>query len=48
MYGLRFDEALGFASRLHREQVRKGTTIPYLLEPLRSTVRKLEALASRP
>jgi GTP pyrophosphokinase len=26
----RFEEALVFATRLHREQVRKGTTIPYI------------------
>lgn len=26
----RFDRALGYASRLHREQVRKGTAIPYV------------------
>lgn len=26
----RFDEALSYASRLHREQRRKGTTIPYV------------------
>jgi (p)ppGpp synthase/HD superfamily hydrolase len=25
----RFDDALAFASRLHRSQLRKGTTIPY-------------------
>ncbi|MEB3335861.1 MAG: HD domain-containing protein [Leptolyngbyaceae bacterium] len=26
----RFEQALAFASQLHREQVRKGTTIPYI------------------
>ena len=26
----RYDDALSFASRLHREQTRKGTTIPYI------------------
>jgi (p)ppGpp synthase/HD superfamily hydrolase len=26
----RFEEALVFATRLHREQMRKGTTIPYI------------------
>jgi len=26
----RFDEALSYASRIHREQRRKGTTIPYV------------------
>ena len=26
----RFDDALAYASRLHREQLRKGTTIPYV------------------
>src|SRR3546814_5300422 len=26
----RFDEALAYASRLHREQRRKGTSIPYV------------------
>lgn len=26
----RFDDALSFASRLHREQCRKGTSIPYI------------------
>jgi (p)ppGpp synthase/HD superfamily hydrolase len=28
--GARFDDALGYASDLHRGQVRKGTTIPYV------------------
>ncbi len=26
----RFDRALGVAARLHRDQVRKGTTVPYM------------------
>ena len=26
----RYDEAVAFASRIHRDQARKGTTIPYL------------------
>lgn len=29
-YGPRFDEALGFAANLHREQVRKGSPVPYV------------------
>ena len=29
-YGKRFDEAVVYASDLHREQVRKGTGIPYI------------------
>jgi len=28
--GARFDEALAFAARLHRDQLRKGTEIPYV------------------
>ncbi len=30
MLSPRFDQALGYASRLHRGQIRKGTTIPYV------------------
>jgi (p)ppGpp synthase/HD superfamily hydrolase len=30
MLSPRFDEALSYASRLHRGQIRKGTTIPYV------------------
>lgn len=30
MLGPRFDEALSYASRLHREQARKHSTIPYV------------------
>ncbi len=29
-YGQRFEDALVYAARLHRNQVRKGTTIPYI------------------
>jgi (p)ppGpp synthase/HD superfamily hydrolase len=29
-YGERFEEALRYAARLHRPQVRKGTNIPYV------------------
>ncbi len=29
-YGERFEEALGYAARLHRVQMRKGTNIPYI------------------
>ncbi len=29
-YGERFEEALGYAARLHRAQMRKGTNIPYI------------------
>jgi (p)ppGpp synthase/HD superfamily hydrolase len=29
-YGPRFEEALVFAARLHREQVRKGSGVPYI------------------
>ena len=29
-YSSRFDEAVAFASSLHREQVRKGTKVPYV------------------
>lgn len=31
MYGERFDEAFVFASQIHREQVRKGSGIPYII-----------------
>lgn len=30
MLSPRFEEALHYAARLHRAQVRKGTTIPYV------------------
>ena len=30
MYGPRFDDALPYAARLHRDQVRKGSGIPYI------------------
>lgn len=30
MYGPRFEDALGYAARLHREQVRKGSGVPYV------------------
>lgn len=30
MYGERFDEALVFASSIHREQIRKGSGVPYI------------------
>lgn len=30
MYGERFDQALVFASKLHREQRRKGSEVPYI------------------
>lgn len=33
-YGERLDEALVYASKLHREQTRKGTEIPYLMHLL--------------
>ena len=29
-YGAKFDSALLYASRLHRDQVRKGTSVPYI------------------
>jgi (p)ppGpp synthase/HD superfamily hydrolase len=29
-YGEKFEEALGYAARLHRDQTRKGTGIPYV------------------
>lgn len=29
-YGKRFEEALAYAAHLHRRQLRKGTTIPYV------------------
>ena len=29
-YGAKFDHALSYASRLHRDQVRKGTSTPYI------------------
>ena len=29
-YGERFEEALRYAARLHRAQMRKGTNIPYV------------------
>ena len=29
-YGLKFEEALQYAARLHRDQTRKGTDIPYI------------------
>ena len=38
----RFEEALIFATRLHREQVRKGTTIPYIAHLLGVTSIVLE------
>jgi GTP pyrophosphokinase len=38
----RFEEALVFATRLHREQTRKGTTIPYISHLLAVTSIVLE------
>lgn len=38
----RFEEALIFATRLHREQMRKGTTIPYIAHLLGVTSIVLE------
>lgn len=38
----RFDEALAFASRLHREQVRKGSGIPYVAHLLATASLALE------
>jgi (p)ppGpp synthase/HD superfamily hydrolase len=38
----RFDDALGFASRLHRSQLRKGTTIPYVAHLLAVTALVIE------
>lgn len=34
IYGERFEEALGYAARLHRTQKRKGTNIPYVMHLL--------------
>ncbi len=30
----RFEDALAFAHQLHADQVRKGTTVPYVAHPL--------------
>jgi (p)ppGpp synthase/HD superfamily hydrolase len=38
----RFEEALAFAARLHREQVRKGSGIPYVAHLLATTALALE------
>ena len=38
----RFEEALVFATQLHREQTRKGTTIPYIAHLLGVTSIVLE------
>jgi (p)ppGpp synthase/HD superfamily hydrolase len=40
--GPRFDQALLYASELHRRQVRKGTTIPYIAHLLSVTALVLE------
>lgn len=29
-YGERFEEALRYAARVHRDQTRKGTSVPYV------------------
>jgi (p)ppGpp synthase/HD superfamily hydrolase len=42
MLTARFDEALAFAARLHREQVRKGSGIPYVAHLLATTSLALE------
>jgi (p)ppGpp synthase/HD superfamily hydrolase len=38
----RFEEALAFAARLHREQVRKGSGVPYVAHLLATTSLALE------
>jgi (p)ppGpp synthase/HD superfamily hydrolase len=40
--GPRFDQALQYASELHRQQMRKGTTIPYISHLLSVTALVLE------
>lgn len=42
LLGPRFDQALQYASELHRQQVRKGTTIPYISHLMSVTALVLE------
>src|SRR5574338_1076604 len=42
LLGARFDDALVFAARLHRRQIRKGTRIPYIAHLLAVTALVVE------